>query len=147
MLSREEIAKTIENWLAAWNRHDLAGVLHNMAEDVVFQHWNTRVTRGKAQLERLWRPWFAAHGDFRFSLKSLCVDEKEQSCTFEWSLVWPSPEPDFRGGNENREGIDVIRLRNGEIALKRSYISTVLTIDGRAVPLTCSKSLADQKLT
>ena len=140
MLSRDKIAKLIEGWLAAWNRHDLAGVLGCMAEDVEFEHWNTRVTRGRAQLERVWRPWFAAHGDFRFTLKSLCIDEKEQSCTFEWSLAWPSPEPDFRGRAEQREGVDVIRLRNGEIALKRSYISTVLTVDGRAVPLICSKA-------
>jgi len=143
MLSRDDIAKLIDNWLAAWNRHDLAGVLSCMADDIEFEHWNTRVTRGKAQLKRLWSPWFAAHGNFQFGLKSLCIDEKEQSCTFEWSLAWPSPEPSFRGGAEHREGIDVIRLHNGEIALKRSYISTVLTIDGRAVPLTCSKSSPD----
>jgi len=143
MLGRDEIAKLIEDWLEAWNRHDLAGVLHRMADDIIFEHWNARVTHGKAQLERLWRPWFAAHGNFRFTLKSLCVDQKEQSCTFEWSLAWPSPEPNFRGAAENREGIDVIRFRNGEIATKRSYISAVITIDGRAIPLTCLKPSAD----
>jgi ketosteroid isomerase-like protein len=135
MLTRSEIAKLIERWLAAWNRHDLAGVLQCMTEDVAFQHWNTRVTRGKAQLERLWQPWFAAHGDFRFDLKSLCVDETEQACTFEWVLNWPSPEPNYRGRPEYREGVDIIKLRQGEIAIKRSYISTVLTVEGRAIPL------------
>lgn len=135
MLSRSEIAKLIEKWLAAWNQHDLAGVLSRMADDVVFEHWNARITRGKVHLERLWRPWFAAHGDFRFDLKSMCVDEAEQACSFEWSLEWPSPEPKYRGQPEHREGIDVIRLRQGEIITKRSYISTVLTLDGRAVPL------------
>jgi ketosteroid isomerase-like protein len=135
MFTRGEIAKLIRDWLAAWNRHDLAGVLHHMAHDVIFEHWNTRITRGKSQLERLWRPWFAAHGDFRFDLTSLCVDEKEQACTFEWVLTWPSPEPNYRGQAERRQGIDIVRLRAGEIAMKRSYISTVLTIDGRAIPL------------
>lgn len=135
MLTRTEIAKLIEDWLAAWNRHDLAGVLHGMSEDVEFEHWNTRVTRGKAQLERLWRPWFAAHGDFRFALKSLCIDEKEQACTFEWILTWPSPEPNYRGQAECRDGVDVIRLRKGEIVMKRSYISTMLTIQGKPLPL------------
>jgi len=135
MLTRSEIAKLIEDWLAAWNRHDLAGVLQCMAEDVVFQHWNTRVTCGKPQLERLWRPWFAGHGDFRFDLKSLCVDEAEQACTFEWLLKWPSPEANYRGRTEHREGVDVIKIRQGEIATKRSYIGTVLTIEGRAIPL------------
>jgi len=135
MLSREEIAKLIGDWLKAWNQHDLAGVLHCMAEDVIFEHWNTRVTRGKAQLERLWRPWFATHGDFRFDLKSMCVDEAEQACSFEWGLEWPSPEPKYHGQREHREGIDVIRLRKGKVVMKRSYISTVLTVAGRAIPL------------
>ncbi len=143
MLSRDEIAKLMDKWLAAWNRHDLAGVLSCMAEDIEFEHWNTRVTRGKAQLKRIWSPWFAAHGNFQFGLKSLCVDEKEQSCTFEWSLAWPSPEPGFRGRAEERQGVDVIRLRNGEIALKRSYISILLIIDGRPVPLACPNPSAD----
>jgi ketosteroid isomerase-like protein len=135
MLTRVEIAKLIGDWLGTWNRHDLAGVLHPMADDVVFEHWNSRITRGKTQLERLWRPWFAAHGDFRFDVKNLCIDESEQACTFEWRLTWPSPEPKYRGQSEHREGVDVIRLRQGQIAMKRSYISTVLTIDGRAIPL------------
>jgi ketosteroid isomerase-like protein len=135
MLTRGEIAKLIGDWIGAWNRHDLAGVLHCMADDVVFEHWNTRITRGKTQLERLWRPWFAAHGGFRFDLKGLCIDESEQACTFEWVLTWPSPESNYRGQSESREGVDVIRLRKGQITLKRSYISTVLTIEGRPRPL------------
>jgi hypothetical protein len=135
MLSRDEIASLVEHWLEAWNRHDLEGVLDCMADDVVFEHWNTRVTRGKVQLERLWQPWFAAHGDFRFELKSLCIDEAEQACTFEWSLEWPSPEANYCGQRETREGIDVIKLRSGEIVMKRSYISTLLTIDGAATLL------------
>jgi ketosteroid isomerase-like protein len=135
MLSRDEIARLIKHWLDAWNRHDLKGVLGCMADDVVFEHWNTRITRGKVQLERLWQPWFATHGDFRFDVKSVCIDEAEQTCSFEWQLEWPSPEADFRGQRETRNGIDIIKLRNGEIVTKRSYISTLLTINGTSILL------------
>ncbi len=135
MLCREDIAKFVEDWLRAWNRHDLAGVLQSMADDVVFEHWNTRLTRGKTHLERLWRPWFAAHGDFRFDIKSLCVDAAEQTCTFEWLLDWPSPEHGYAGQREQREGVDVVVLRDGQIINKRSYTKTVLKIENRQIPL------------
>src|SRR5687768_13384163 len=133
MLSRDEIASLVEHWLEAWNRHDLKGVLGCMADDIVFEHWNTRVTHGKIQLERLWQPWFAAHGDFRFDVKTLCIDEAEQTCSFEWRLDWPSPEANYRGQRETREGIDIIKLQKGEIVTKRSYISTLLTINGALI--------------
>jgi ketosteroid isomerase-like protein len=135
MLSRDEIASLVEHWLEAWNRHDLKLVLDCMADDVVFEHWNTRITRGKIQLERLWQPWFAAHGDFRFDVKSVCIDETEQTCTFEWRLEWPSLEANYHGQRETREGIDIIKLRKGEIVTKRSYISTLLMINGAPILL------------
>lgn len=135
MLSREDLAKTIRDWLAAWNRHDLTAVLAYMADDVVFEHWNGHVIRGKHQLERVWQPWFAAHGDFRFDIKAECIDQARQTFCFEWRLEWPSPEPAYRGQREAREGIDVIEFREREIIMKRTYIKTVLKINNRSILL------------
>ena len=133
MLGKANIAAFVDEWLAAWNRHDLEGVLRGMADDVVFVHWNGRVVRGKPLLARVWQPWFAAHGDFHFELKSLCLDHAEQAFSFEWRLEWPSPEPGCVGQREVREGVDVIELRDGKVVSKRSYIKTVLTLGNRSI--------------
>lgn len=123
----------MEGWLAAWNRHDLDGVLCDMADDVVFEHWNGSVIRGKHQLRQVWQPWFADHGEFHFDIKSLYFDESQKMFSFEWKLTWPSREPNYRSQWETREGVDLIQLRENKIIHKRSYIKTILKIDNRSI--------------
>jgi hypothetical protein len=135
MLDRKSISTLLTEWLAAWNRHDLEGVLKPMAENVLFEHWNGRVIRGKRFLSRAWQPWFAAHGDFRFEASSLCVDPTAQAFCFAWRLEWPSPESDFLGQRETREGVDLVQLLDQKILTKRSYIKTVLKIENRSILL------------
>ena len=133
MLSKSEISILVEEWMAAWNQHDLEGVLGYMADDVIFEHWNERTTRGSHQLRRLWQPWFDNHGGFHFSVKSLYIDQEQQSAIFEWQLQWPSPESSYRGQHEIREGVDLIQLQDGKVASKRSYIKTLLKIGPQPV--------------
>lgn len=119
-----------------------------MADDVVFEHWNGRVTQGKDTLRRIWQPWFEKR-DFHFATKALNFDEARQSISFEWTLRWPSPESIFLGRDEIREGVDVLQLHEGKIISKRSYIKSVLNIEGRPVWLkgTDPNRAARQKFT
>lgn len=130
-LAKEDIAAAVENWMLAWNRHDLDGVLSYMSKDVVFEHWNGLVTRGANALRSLWHPWFQNHGGFRFELTNLVAEKGREAAAFEWTLYWPSRERGYRGLPEIRKGIDVVRFRGGKIIEKRSYIRTRLMIAGR----------------
>ncbi len=136
MLDRAGISNLLADWLAAWNQHDLTGVLEPMADEVIFEHWNGRVIRGKHQLGRAWQPWFSSHGNFHFEMTNCCLDEARQSFSFEWRLAWPSPEPRVQGQLELRTGVDVVQLRDGKITSKRTYIKTCLMIDNRPLLLT-----------
>lgn len=129
MLDRAGISALLTDWLAAWNRHDLKGVLDPLAEQVTFEHWNGRLIRGKRELRRVWRPWFSSHGGFHFKMTGFCVDEVQQTFSFEWQLAWPSPEPRFQGHRELRVGLDLVKLLEGKIVSKSTYIKTVLMID------------------
>ncbi|MBI1752305.1 MAG: nuclear transport factor 2 family protein [Acidobacteria bacterium] len=129
-LDAASIEAFLRRWLEAWNRHDLEAVLRGMAEDAVFEHWNGRVVRGKQALAKAWGPWFEAHGEFRFDLKSLCVDPARQAFSFEWALDWPVPPGNLPEVREVRHGIDHIQLREGLVAAKRSYIRTVPSFGG-----------------
>jgi len=124
-LDAAALAAFLEGWLEAWNRHDLEGVLAPLADEVVFEHWNGRVVRGRAALAKAWGPWFEQHGGFRFERTSLCADSLRQSLSFEWSLDWPVPTGDSPDQRELRHGIDHLEFREGLIVAKRSYIRTV----------------------
>jgi ketosteroid isomerase-like protein len=66
-----------EEWLAAWNAHDLDRILAHYADDVVFRSDKAaRLTgdgtvRGKAALADYWRRALATQPDLRFELLDL----------------------------------------------------------------------------
>ena len=134
-LSREEMTKALADWNAAWDNHDLDGVMQLFHEDVLFENWTGGKAKGKEALRKAWAPWFANHGGFRFIEEDTFIDEKDQKVLYRWQLEWPSPEKGFEGKPEKRRGLDVIHFQDGKIILKLSYAKTTLEIDGQRVPL------------
>ncbi len=133
MLSRDKIRNILELWMEDWNRHDLDAVMELFHPDVVFQDWHGRRVRGKRNLRAVWRGWFKNHGGFRFDLREILVDEQGQQAVIRWRLHWPSREKGYEGLPEIREGLDILKFRNGLIELKLTYTRTVAEIDGRTV--------------
>jgi len=138
-LTREEIKNALKEWNLAWDSHDLEGVLKLMREDVLFENWTGGKARGKEALRKVWAPWFANHGGFRFIEEETFIDEKEQKVLFRWQLVWPSLERGFEGKPEKRKGIDVLHFQDGKIIRKLTYSKTTVEIDGERFPLRVSK--------
>jgi len=118
----------LDTWLAAWNAHDLDGVMAPMHNDVVFENWNGATVRGKRALRRAWTPWFRNHGDFCFTAEDVLLDETAQKMSFRWSLEWPSPEQGRRGQREIRRGVDTLHFVDGQIREKHSYSKTTTRI-------------------
>jgi ketosteroid isomerase-like protein len=135
-LSKVEILKLINVWLAAWDEHDLEGVVLLMDENIVFENWTGATIIGKNNLQKAWAPWFRNHGNFKFTKEDIFVDQQEQKVLFSWSLQWPSPEKDFKGKTEVRRGVDVLHFKNGKICRKYSYSKTTIQIDSFQVALT-----------
>ena len=65
-LSRTEMTNRFEEWLKAWNDHDLNGVMKFIHDEISFDNWNGRIISGKINLEKSWSTWFAHHGNFKF---------------------------------------------------------------------------------
>ena len=135
-LSKIEILDLINEWLVAWDNHDLVGVTLLMDENIVFENWTGATIIGKSNLQKAWAPWFRNHGNFKFTKEDIFVDQQEQKVLFSWSLQWPSPEKDFKGKTEVRRGVDVLHFKNGKICQKYSYSKTTIQIDSLQVALT-----------
>lgn len=100
-------------------------------QDVVFEDWLGNRIEGKGKLTAVWRRWFDNHGDFKFELHDIFVDKESQQALMRWRLYWPSPEREYRGLPEIREGLDVLRFRNGLIDMKLTYTMGVAEIGGK----------------
>jgi hypothetical protein len=129
--TRSEIKEALREWNLAWEHHDLDGVMELFHDDILFENWTGGKARGKEALRKAWEPWFAHHGDFRFSEEETFIDDREQKALYRWLLEWPSLEKGFEGRPEKRRGIDVLHFKEGKIIRKLTYSKTTVDIDGR----------------
>lgn len=141
MLSREDMHRVISEWMEAWNRHDLEGVMELFHEDVIFENWGGGRVRGKVDLYRVWRPWFQGRSDFKFETIGTILDDDSQQALVRWRLRWPSRLKGYEGEIELREGLDVLHFRAGLIDLKLTYTKTVVEVGGRKVNMTPNAAL------
>lgn len=138
-LTRVEVENYFNNWLIAWNNHDLEGVLSLIHEDIVFENWNGDVVNGKSALQKAWLPWFFRHGNFKFITEDIFFDELEQKMAFLWRLEWPSLEKFFKKKHEIRRGVDILYFLDGKIVKKYTYSKTNLQIDSEKILLEAPK--------
>lgn len=134
-LKREEIIGLLNVWIRAWNTHNLKDVMTLLHEDIVFENWTSEMVYGKKALQQSWLQWFLVHGNFKFTIEDIFVDEPEQKVLFQWQLEWPSPESDYKGKQEIRRGVDVLHFMDGKIHKKYTYSKTTVIIDSNPVIL------------
>lgn len=105
---------------AAWEAWDLDRITACLAEDAVFESTGpapdgVRV-EGRAAIRALWQDMFDNTRDpsFRFEETVVCGDR----ATARWRFSWSNED----GSAGHVRGVDVIRVANGQIAEKLSYV-------------------------
>jgi taurine dehydrogenase small subunit len=108
-----------------WNGHDIDGILEMMTDDVIFEAsfgkdpWGTRVI-GKPAVRTLLDDMMSRIPDVRWD--EIRHFATPQQVTVEW-LTSGTP----RGGAPYKvEGCDILTIRDGKIAAKRSYRKAVV---------------------
>jgi ketosteroid isomerase-like protein len=110
----------VERFNTVWNGHDIDGILAQMTDDVVFEAsfgkdpWGTRIT-GKSGVRQFLAGMFERIPDIRWDETRRFA--RPECVVVEW-LTTGSP----KGGTRYEvEGCDILTLRDGKIAAKRSY--------------------------
>jgi hypothetical protein len=134
-LSKTEIMLLFNEWLIAWNKHDLEGVMNLLHDEIVFENWTGAKIVGKNLLKKAWTLWFSNHGNFMFSEEGLFFDANEQKMVFRWKLEWPSRLTKYKGKNEIRHGVDVLYFKDGKLIEKHTYSKTTVQIEGLPISL------------
>src|SRR6185312_3084533 len=131
--SRIEMQRHFDQWLIAWNNHDIDGVMEFIHDEIVFENWDGRVISGKTNLKKSWGLWFMHHGNFKFILEDSFIDDVNQKMVFTWQLEWLSLEKKYIGKREKRRGVDILYLKDGKIVRKNTYSKTTIEIDSLLV--------------
>ena len=115
----EETLATIHRFNDAFNRHDVDAVMALMTDDCVFD--NTRPAPdgerfvGQAAVRTFWAEFFRRSPHARFDPEEIfAVGDR---CVVRWRYHWVK---DGKPGNVR--GVDIVRVRNGKVAEKLSYV-------------------------
>ena len=117
-LTAETLA-AVQRFNDAFNRHDVDAIMTLMTDDCVFD--NTRPApdghrfEGQAAVRRCWEDLFQRSPHARFEWEEIFA--LRDRCVVRWTYRWVK---DGRDGHVR--GVDVIRVRDGRVAEKLSYV-------------------------
>jgi ketosteroid isomerase-like protein len=110
-----ETLAAVARFNAAFDQHDVDGILAAMTDDCVFENTGpapdgTRYV-GAAAVRQLWQDFFAAnpHATFQIEDQFAAADR----CVVRWRYDW---------GSGHVRGVDLFTVRDGRVAEKLSYV-------------------------
>jgi len=104
----------------AFNRHDLAGMMVLMSEDIVFE--NTTPTpdgsryEGKAAVRQFWQDFFGQSPNAHIKIEE--IFGMGFRCVVRWRYDWEDAE----GEKGHVRGADIFQVKDGLICEKMSYV-------------------------
>jgi ketosteroid isomerase-like protein len=113
----------LRNYIQAWTRHDIAGVLATLAEDCVVIESYGPVYRGHERVGRWMRAWFAAGGSVdAWDITSEASAGDVLATEWVFTCTW-------KGESHTFEGATIARLTGERIGYLREYATTAPLYD------------------
>lgn len=118
-MNTNETLETVNKFNEAFNNHDVDRIMDLMTDDCVFE--NTRPApdgerfEGQIAIRKVWEEMFNRSPKARFVTEEIFAFGDR--CIVRWIYYW------IKEGKEGHvRGVDIIRVRNGKIAEKFSYV-------------------------
>lgn len=115
----EATLATVQRFNEAFNRHDVEAVMALMTSDCVFE--STRPppdgerVEGQERVRSYWEEFFRRSPQARFEAEDIFA--AGDRCVVRWTYHW------LRDGTPGHvRGVDVFRIRAGQVAEKLSYV-------------------------
>jgi ketosteroid isomerase-like protein len=111
----DDTASVVDRFNEAFNRHDVDAVMALMTEDVVFENTypppDGERHVGQVAVRAFWTQFFESTPSAHFEAEDMFVGGDR--ATVRWRFTWD-------GGHVR--GVDVMRVRDGRVAEKLSYV-------------------------
>ena len=107
-------------FLDAFARHDVDGVMRAMTEDCVFENTlpppDGERHVGQAAVRRFWERFFRETPSAAFETEEMFAAGAR--CVVKWRYRWRNAD----GSAGHVRGVDLLRVRDGKVAEKLSYV-------------------------
>lgn len=120
-MSRLETAvRVVLEFKEAFNRHDVAAMVQLISDDCVFEHSGPTpdgmVYLGKEAIHQFLQNWFLGSPQARLQVEE--IFGLAPRCVMRWRCDWV----DGTGNRRHVRGVDILKVKNGLICEKLSYV-------------------------
>ena len=110
----------VRRFLDAFGRHDVDGIMAAMTEDCLFENtWpapDGERHAGQAAVRRFWDRFFRENPSAAFETEEMFAAGAR--CVVRWRYGWRAAD----GSPAHVRGVDVLRVRDGKVVEKLSYV-------------------------
>lgn len=110
----------LNQFAAATNAHDVAGMMALMTEDCIFENTfpapDGERFEGQAAVRAFWEELFSSTPSAYFANEETIIQGSR--CTVRWRFEWTNAD----GTTGHVRGIDLFRVRGGKVAEKLAYV-------------------------
>ena len=115
-----QILTAARRFLDAFGRHDVDGVMAAMTEDCVFENTcpppDGERHVGHVAVRRFWERFFSETPSATFETEEIFASGSR--CVVRWLYRWRNAD----GSAGHVRGVDVLRVRDGKVSEKLSYV-------------------------
>jgi len=115
----ESAVRIVLEFTEAFNRHDVAGMMHLMSDECVFENTEPApdgaVYSGKEVVTRFWQDFFHKSPHAHIEIEEIFGFGIR--CILRWRYDWV----DVAGRKGHVRGVDIFKVQNGLICEKLSY--------------------------
>jgi ketosteroid isomerase-like protein len=116
-VTHAELSDLVVRFTDAFNRDDLEAVMGFFADEIVYDEFNGKQSRGKAAVRAAFAPQFAgAFGKIRFESEDLFVDPVSGKGLIRWLCTI-----EHKGRVRGWRGLDILHVVDGKITEKLTY--------------------------
>jgi ketosteroid isomerase-like protein len=120
VVQTEATVEVISQFNEAFNRHDVQAVMALMTEDCVFDNTypapDGERFEGQEAVGRFWEEFFRSSPGANFQSEEMFAHGDR--CVVRWRYEWTNTD----GQSGHIRGVDVLRVREGKVEEKLSYI-------------------------
>lgn len=118
--TRAALNALVDQFMAAWARHDLEAAMALVAEDAIYDEFNEKLWHGKDAVREGFLPQFRGdYGDIQFHEEDRFIDAQAGEALVRWRCVFQ-----WKGTERAWRGLDILRFRDGRITEKLTYAKT-----------------------
>ncbi len=123
-----DLAKLVEQYFTAFNKHDVAAIMNMYATDATMEHPESKTpAKGQAAIHKHYEEMFAMIPDVKDHVKTTIIQGNKAAIEFTSRGTLPGEKPRAKGKSFDLPIAAIVEFKDGKIVRDATYYDTAAT--------------------